>query len=126
VFDLAEITHRVKSFSVHEINRRLGRAGPIWQDERFDRVVRDEGEFLEKWQYIRNNPVKGGLAERPEDYPWLYERERQGGSTGETPVPPTKKNPTPRLEQGIGVIPPDEAGGAGVAGPGAGDLAPGH
>ena len=31
-------------------------------------------EFLEKWQYIRNNPLKEGLASQSEDYPWLYER----------------------------------------------------
>jgi len=36
--------------------------------------VRDDAEFLEKWQYIRNNPVKEALAATPEDYPWLYEK----------------------------------------------------
>jgi len=46
---------------------------PRWEDERFDRIVRDEMEFNEKWQYIRTNPVKSGLSENPEDYPWLYE-----------------------------------------------------
>ena len=52
----------------------------IWQDERYDRMVRDENEFLEKWHYIRNNPVKLGLSDRPEDYPWLYEKD--GRDTG--------------------------------------------
>jgi hypothetical protein len=36
--------------------------------------MRDENEFLEKWQYIRNNPVKENLSTKPEDYPWFYER----------------------------------------------------
>ncbi len=72
-FDLGEILHSVKSFSAHKINRLRGTEGPVWQDERFDRIVRDEKEFIEKWQYMRNNPVKKGLCERPEDYPWLYE-----------------------------------------------------
>jgi putative transposase len=74
VYNLAEIVHSVKRFSVYQINKRRGANGCIWQDERYDRIVRDEAEFLEKWNYIRNNPVKGGLATRPEDYPWLYER----------------------------------------------------
>jgi putative transposase len=74
VYDLAEIIHSVKSFSVHQINRQRGSQGFVWQDERFDRIVRDEAEFLEKWNYIRNNPMKAALAESPEDYPWLYER----------------------------------------------------
>ncbi len=74
VHNLAEIIHSVKRFSVYQINKRRNARGPIWQDERYDRIIRDEAEFLEKWNYIRNNPVKGGLAKRPEDYPWLYER----------------------------------------------------
>jgi REP element-mobilizing transposase RayT len=73
-FDLAEILHSVKSFSAHQINRQRERHGSIWQDERFDRIVRDEMEFKEKWEYIRNNPVKNGLCQSPENYPWLYER----------------------------------------------------
>jgi len=72
VYDLAESIHSVKSFSVHQINWQRGSRGSIWQDERFDRIVRDEMEFLEKWQYIMNNPLKQELVERPEDYPWLY------------------------------------------------------
>jgi putative transposase len=71
-FDLAEIIHSVKSFSVHQINRQRGGQGSVWQDERFDRIVRDEAEFLEKWQYIMNNPVKQELVQGWEDYPWLY------------------------------------------------------
>jgi putative transposase len=72
-FDLGEILHSIKRFSARKIN--LGREvqGSFWQDERYDRIVRDDAEFLEKWQYIRNNPVKAALAAIPEEYPWLYE-----------------------------------------------------
>ena len=72
-FSLAEILHSIKRFSARKINMARGVQGSLWQDERFDRIVRDEAEFLEKWQYIRNNPVKAALAAAPEDYPWLYE-----------------------------------------------------
>lgn len=72
VFDLAEIIHSVKSFSVHQINWLRDSQGSLWQDERYDRIVRDEVDFLEKWQYIMNNPVKEELAQQPEEYPWLY------------------------------------------------------
>jgi hypothetical protein len=34
--------------------------------------MRDGAEFLEKWQYIMNNPLKWELAEKAEDYLWLY------------------------------------------------------
>jgi putative transposase len=73
VFDLAEILHSIKRFSARKINQGRGIEGSLWQDERFDRIVRDEAEFLEKWQYIRNNPVKAALVSTPEEYLWLYE-----------------------------------------------------
>jgi putative transposase len=76
VIDLGEIIKSVKGFSAWKINRLRKSEGSIWQDERHDRIVRDEGEFLEKWQYIKNNPLKAGLASNPEDYPWLYEKIR--------------------------------------------------
>ena len=74
VFNLAEIIHSVKRHSARVINQLRGTRGPLWQDERYDRIVRDEAEFLEKWNYIRNNPAKSGLADSPENYLWLYER----------------------------------------------------
>jgi len=74
-FDLAQIIHSVKSFSAHQINRERQNQGSVWQDERYDRIIRDEAEFIEKWEYIRNNPVKRGLCEKPEDYPWLYQKQ---------------------------------------------------
>ncbi|MCL4501691.1 MAG: hypothetical protein M1438_07515 [Deltaproteobacteria bacterium] len=49
--------------------------GNLWQDERFDRILRDYDEFLEKWNYIHNNPVKTGLCQAPEDYAFLWEPE---------------------------------------------------
>jgi putative transposase len=73
-FDLAEILHSVKSFSSHKINQRRKKSGSIWQDERYDRIVRDENEFKEKWEYIRNNPVKNSLSSEPGNYPWLHEK----------------------------------------------------
>ena len=74
LINLAEILHSVKRHSARVINQLRGTQGSLWQDERYDRIVRDEAEFLEKWNYIRNNPVKSGLADSPEEYPWLYER----------------------------------------------------
>jgi REP element-mobilizing transposase RayT len=73
-FDLAEIIHSIKSFTVHKVNKIRGVRGSLWQDERFDRIVRDDKELLEKWHYLRHNPTRDGLVSQAEDYPWLYER----------------------------------------------------
>lgn len=99
LWDLGELVHSVKSFSAHQIikrraDRRDAGASPvtvgpasrrserIWQDERYDRWMRDEDEIAEKWDYIVSNPTKAGLVEYAEQYRWLFQR------TGETPVPP--------------------------------------
>ena len=41
-----------------------------WQPGCFDHVLRSEESTAEKWEYIRMNPVRAGLAKRPED--WAY------------------------------------------------------
>jgi len=60
----------LKGFTAHEANRNLGTTGkPFWQDESYDRLVRD-GEFDRIREYIEWNPVKAGLVGKPEDFPW--------------------------------------------------------
>ncbi|MBX9582683.1 MAG: transposase [Gemmataceae bacterium] len=75
-YSLSDLLKSVKNYSSTVINRRQGRRGSFWQDETYDRIMRDESEFEEKWGYIRNNPVEAGLVAVPEEYPWLYERTR--------------------------------------------------
>jgi putative transposase len=36
-------------------------------------MIRNEREFRIKWEYIRQNPVKAGLADIPENYPFFWE-----------------------------------------------------
>ncbi len=71
--NLSEIIRSVKTYSARTINAQRGVQGTFWQDERYDRILRDEAELLQKWQYLRQNPVERGLASNPEEYPWLYE-----------------------------------------------------
>jgi REP element-mobilizing transposase RayT len=73
-YDLTEILHSIKSFSAHEIGKRRGQKGELWQHESYDRIVRDDAEFVEKRNYIANNAVMRKLAREPEDYPWLWYR----------------------------------------------------
>lgn len=61
--------HSWKSFTANTLQRQFGRKGYIWLDEYFDRIVRDEEEFLEKAQYILNNPAK--KWPEIEDYEWV-------------------------------------------------------
>jgi REP element-mobilizing transposase RayT len=70
---LAKILQLIKGVSARRINQLLEREGPLWQDESFDHVLRSVESLAEKVEYIRQNPVRRGLARRPEDYAWLWE-----------------------------------------------------
>jgi len=72
-YSLSKIFQGIKGFSSRAINKARDSKGSLWLDESFDRIVRDHDEYLEKWQYIRNNPVKTGQSESPEEYPFLWE-----------------------------------------------------
>jgi len=60
----------LKGFTGAMANRALTRAGPFWQGESYDHLVRDGKEFDRIRRYIGNNPVRAGLVTRPEDWPW--------------------------------------------------------
>jgi len=67
---LHEIVHSWKSYSAYRLQRDCGRQGRIWQEEYFDRIMRDEPEFLEKAQYNLNNPLK--INQQIDEYPWVW------------------------------------------------------
>jgi REP element-mobilizing transposase RayT len=46
--------------------------GIRWQRDFFDHRLRDAAELEEKTAYILMNPVRKGLCERAEDWPWVY------------------------------------------------------
>lgn len=68
--DLSQIAHSWKSFTANECNRILGRSGQFWQPEPFDRFIRNEQHFENAVRYIENNPVKAGLCDQAEEWPW--------------------------------------------------------
>jgi putative DNA methylase len=71
-FDLSQVLHSIKSYTAHEINTLLKRTGPLWEEESWDRIIRDENDYREKWEYILNNPIKAGLCDKGESYPFLW------------------------------------------------------
>lgn len=51
------------------INSREGWRGHLWQ-ERFHSCVMDERHLLATVRYVELNPVRAGLCENPQDWPW--------------------------------------------------------
>jgi putative transposase len=43
---------------------------PVWQKQFFDHVLRHDESYAEKWQYVRHNPVRAGLAAAWQDWPY--------------------------------------------------------
>ena len=72
---LESVVRSWKSFTANRMQKDTARLGSVWQDEYMDRIIRNEAEFIEKAQYILNNPRKRW----PEitEYPWV-------GHEGET------------------------------------------
>jgi len=71
-FGLPEIMHGIKGASAHSINRALGRKGSVWQDESFDHVLRSTESLSAKAEYVRDNPIRKGLAREPGQWPWFW------------------------------------------------------
>ena len=57
------------SFS-YRANKELGFRGEIWQRGYSDVRILDDQSFQRHREYIENNPVKAGLANRPDEYPF--------------------------------------------------------
>ncbi len=66
-YDIAAIVGGWKSFSARQVNAVLGRAGPIWQREYYDHLIRFPGELSRVVRYLAENPAKAGLK----DWPWV-------------------------------------------------------
>jgi len=61
----------LKRFTARECNRIMGLTGqPFWQEESYDRLVRNQEEFAKIARYIEMNPVRAGLVTSPEEFLW--------------------------------------------------------
>ena len=62
ILELEDIIGSWKSFTGRKINQTLGQEGSLWQDESYDRIIRDEAHLWRCLQYIGRNPKKAGLT----------------------------------------------------------------
>ena len=54
------------------LRKQLGSQTWEWQRGCFDRLMRSDESAWEKWQYLRENPVRHGLVSKWEDWPYFY------------------------------------------------------
>jgi len=75
---LSRIVHSWKSFTAKAIAQRVHVSGKLWQEDYWDRVIRNDAHFAAAVDYIVNNPVHAGLAVTPEAWPWSSARTAGG------------------------------------------------
>jgi putative transposase len=66
------LLERVMQFIKGGFSFRMGKAkrGLVWQESFTNHRIRDEQDFANHAEYIRLNPVRARLVERPELYPY--------------------------------------------------------
>ena len=67
---LEQVMKRIGTRFVVWYNQKYYRTGHLFQDRYRSEPVQDHGYFLTVLRYILNNPVKAGICENAENYPW--------------------------------------------------------
>ena len=70
--ELSKLLHSIKRHTAATCNKLLGKKSQFWQNESFDRLIRDEMDFFDKLYYVLNNPVAARLCKKIADCKWTY------------------------------------------------------
>ena len=81
------IVHSWKSYTATQANRLLGRTGPFWAPEYFDRFMRHEEHLAGTAAYIEGNPVTAGLCRNISDWRFSSAWKGWGGRDARGPRP---------------------------------------
>jgi REP element-mobilizing transposase RayT len=81
--EMSKIVQTFKSFTAHEANKILQRQGKFWQEDYFDRFIRNYEHFQKTIDYIENNPVKARLCKNYTDWKFssAYKSRNADGSS---------------------------------------------
>lgn len=61
---------RINSCAAKAINRAVDRKGAVWQGAYFDRALRCDEGVNAVMRYLLNNPIRAGIVESIESYPY--------------------------------------------------------
>jgi putative transposase len=67
---VARIVGSIKRLTAREANAVLGRDGPFWNKDYFDRSIRDRDHAQRVQRCIEINPVNAGLCATPDQWPY--------------------------------------------------------
>ena len=66
---------RWKEWSSKRMARELKLSERVCQEEFFDHVLRSSESYSQKWDYVKENPVRAGLVKSSDEWPWQGEIE---------------------------------------------------
>ena len=67
---LSKVVGKWKEWTAKRILAATGTSAPLWQPEFFDHALRSDASRTEKWNYMRENPVRAGLVEHADAWPY--------------------------------------------------------
>ena len=67
---LPQFMNKWKEWTAKGICADLKVTAPLWQRGFFDHLLRSEESYAEKWAYVRDNPVRAGLVNAWQAWPW--------------------------------------------------------
>ena len=57
-YSLETIIHSWKSYSAYQLQHAFGRVGRVWQEEYFDKILRNKEHYYRLVRYVLQNPVR--------------------------------------------------------------------
>jgi putative transposase len=73
--DLSQGMRQINGVYAQRFNRRHDRVGHVFQGRFGATLIQADEHLLEAIRYVVLNPVRAGLVNRPEDWPWSSQRE---------------------------------------------------
>lgn len=58
------------TFWKRQFRREIGPDSARFQSDSFHHRLRSDDSYAQKWEYVRENPVRAGLVKKPEDWPY--------------------------------------------------------
>ena len=71
---LPTIMRQIKGTTAYHINTMLNKKGTFWEENYYDKIIRDDKHFDTVYAYVKNNPIKAGLDDFEERFYSVYEK----------------------------------------------------
>lgn len=68
--DISQVMLDSNKFTARELNKLLGRKGTFWQEGFRDHRCRNENELHDLSLYTEQNPVRAGLVQTADEWPY--------------------------------------------------------